>query len=140
MPSDDVVMAWSVDRLGRSLQDLIAFLSELHALKVDLFLKTQGIDTTTPGGKAMFQMMGVPVRIGDRLLVGHPTRRVLPRLQVQRVALADVSAESAYFLERLPVCEFPIYLPVAPRALRARHLDRTLQGFAVDFPHLPTSI
>jgi DNA invertase Pin-like site-specific DNA recombinase len=29
-------MAWSVDRLGRSLQDLIAFLSELHALKVDL--------------------------------------------------------------------------------------------------------
>jgi DNA invertase Pin-like site-specific DNA recombinase len=55
----DVVMAWSVDRLGRSLQDLIAFLSELHALKVDLFLKSQGIDTTTPGGKAMFQMMGV---------------------------------------------------------------------------------
>jgi Resolvase, N terminal domain len=37
--------AWSVDRLGRSLQDLIAFLSELHALKVDLFLKSQGIDT-----------------------------------------------------------------------------------------------
>jgi hypothetical protein len=33
-------------------------LSELHALKVDLFLKSQGIDTTTPGGKAMFQMMG----------------------------------------------------------------------------------
>ena len=55
----DVVMAWSVDRLGHSLQDLIAFLSELHALKVDLFLKSQGIDTTTPGGKAMFQMMGV---------------------------------------------------------------------------------
>ena len=52
-------MAWSVDRLGRSLQDLIAFLSELHALKVDLFLKSQGIDTTSPGGKAMFQMMGV---------------------------------------------------------------------------------
>ena len=47
------------NRLGRSLQDLIAFLSELHALKVDLFLKSQGIDTTTPGGKAMFQMMGV---------------------------------------------------------------------------------
>jgi DNA invertase Pin-like site-specific DNA recombinase len=34
------------DRLGRSLQDLIAFLSDLHALKVDLFLKSQGIDTT----------------------------------------------------------------------------------------------
>ena len=34
----DVVMAWSVDRLGRSLQDLVAFLSELHALRIDLFL------------------------------------------------------------------------------------------------------
>jgi DNA invertase Pin-like site-specific DNA recombinase len=55
----DVVMAWSVDRLGRSLQDLIAFLSELHALRVDLFLHQQGLDTTTPAGKAMFQMLGV---------------------------------------------------------------------------------
>src|SRR5689334_15347513 len=55
----DIVTAWSVDRLGRSLQDLVTFLSDLHALKIDLFLKTQGIDTTTPGGKAMFQKMGV---------------------------------------------------------------------------------
>src|SRR5260370_29900344 len=55
----DVAMAWSVDRLGRSLQDLVGFLSELHALKIDLFLHQQGLDTTTPAGKAMFQMMGV---------------------------------------------------------------------------------
>src|SRR6476469_3048552 len=54
-----MVMAWSVDRLGRSLQDLVGFLSELHALKIDLFLRQQGLDTTTPAGKAMFQMMGV---------------------------------------------------------------------------------
>jgi DNA invertase Pin-like site-specific DNA recombinase len=38
----DMVMAWSVDRLGRSLQDLVGFLSELHALKIDLFLHQQG--------------------------------------------------------------------------------------------------
>ena len=55
----DVVMAWSVDRLSRSLQDLMAFLSELQASKVDLYLDRQGVDTTTPGGKALFQMMGV---------------------------------------------------------------------------------
>jgi DNA invertase Pin-like site-specific DNA recombinase len=55
----DVIMAWSVDRLGRSLQDLVGFLSELHALGIDLFLHQQGLDTTTPAGKAMFQMMGV---------------------------------------------------------------------------------
>jgi DNA invertase Pin-like site-specific DNA recombinase len=52
-------MAWSVDRLGRSLQDLVGFLSELHAVGIDLFLHQQGLDTTTPAGKAMFQMMGV---------------------------------------------------------------------------------
>lgn len=55
----DVVLAWSVDRLGRSLQDLGAFLGELHAVGTDLYLHQQGIDTTTPAGKAMFQMMGV---------------------------------------------------------------------------------
>ena len=53
-----VVMAWNVDRLGRSLKDLVAFLSELHALGIDLFLHQQGLDTTTPAGKAMFQMLG----------------------------------------------------------------------------------
>src|SRR4029450_13045155 len=38
----DVVMAWNVDRLGRSLKDLVAFLSELHALGIDLFLHQIG--------------------------------------------------------------------------------------------------
>src|SRR5262249_16081846 len=55
----EVIMAWSVDRLGRSLQDLVGFLSEIHAFGIDLFLHQQGLDTTTPAGKAMFQMMGV---------------------------------------------------------------------------------
>ena len=55
----ELVAAWSVDRLGRSLQDLVAFLGELHAKRVDLYLHQQGLDTTTPAGKAMFQMMGV---------------------------------------------------------------------------------
>ena len=55
----DMVAAWSVDRLGRSLQDLVAFLGELHGKGVDLYLHQQGIDTTTPAGKMMFQMMGV---------------------------------------------------------------------------------
>jgi DNA invertase Pin-like site-specific DNA recombinase len=45
--------------MGRNLQDLVAFLSELHALGIDLFLHQQGFDTTTSAGKAMFQMMGV---------------------------------------------------------------------------------
>jgi DNA invertase Pin-like site-specific DNA recombinase len=55
----NLVLVWSVDRLGRSLQHLIEFLSELHAKSVDLYLHQQGLDTTTPAGKAMFQMLGV---------------------------------------------------------------------------------
>lgn len=55
----DVVMAWSVDRLGRSLSDLVNGLQDMHGAGVDLFLHQQAIDTTTPAGKAMFQMLGV---------------------------------------------------------------------------------
>lgn len=55
----DVVMVWAVDRLGRSLPDLIGTMQELHGAKVDLFLLQQGLDTTTASGKAMFQMLGV---------------------------------------------------------------------------------
>ena len=55
----ELVAAWSVDRLGRSLPDLVAFLGELHALGVDLYLHQQAVDTTTPAGRALFQMMSV---------------------------------------------------------------------------------
>jgi DNA invertase Pin-like site-specific DNA recombinase len=55
----DGVMAWSVDRLGRSLQQLVGLLSDLQAKRVDLYLHQQGVDTSTPAGKAMFQMCGV---------------------------------------------------------------------------------
>ena len=55
----DVAMVWAVDRIGRSLGDLVATLNELHGAKVDLFLHQQAIDTTTPAGRAMFGMLGV---------------------------------------------------------------------------------
>ena len=55
----DMVASWSVDRLGRSLTDLLAILQGLQDKGVDLFLHQQGLDTTTTAGKAMFQMLGV---------------------------------------------------------------------------------
>ena len=55
----DMVAAWSVDRLGRSLQHLIPFLADLQAKGIGLFLLRQGLDTSTPSGRAMFQMLGV---------------------------------------------------------------------------------
>lgn len=55
----DLVATWSVDRLGRSLPDLVALLGELQGRGVDLFLHQQALDTSTPGGRMMFQMLGV---------------------------------------------------------------------------------
>jgi DNA invertase Pin-like site-specific DNA recombinase len=55
----DVLAAWSVDRLGRSLQDLLHTLQELHGVGCDLYLHRQALDTRTPSGRAMFQMLGV---------------------------------------------------------------------------------
>jgi DNA invertase Pin-like site-specific DNA recombinase len=70
----DMVMAWSVDRLGRSLQDLVGFLSDLHAYGIDLFLHQQGLDTTTPSGGMMFQMMGVFAEF-ERAMIQERVRR-----------------------------------------------------------------
>ena len=55
----NMIAAWSVDRLGRSMQDLVSFLTDLQALGCNLYLHQQALDTTTPSGRAMFQMCGV---------------------------------------------------------------------------------
>jgi DNA invertase Pin-like site-specific DNA recombinase len=55
----DMIAAWATDRLGRSLADLVSFLGDLQAKGVDLYLHQQAIDTSTPSGKALFQMCGV---------------------------------------------------------------------------------
>lgn len=78
----DQVAAWSVDRLGRSVQDLIGFLAELHAKGVDLYLHQQGIDTSTPAGKAMFQMMGVFAEF-ERALIVERVKSGLARARSQ---------------------------------------------------------
>jgi DNA invertase Pin-like site-specific DNA recombinase len=78
----DQVAAWSVDRLGRSLQELIALLGELHAKGVDLYLHQQGIDTGTPAGKAMFQMMGVFAEF-ERAMIVERVKAGLSRARSQ---------------------------------------------------------
>src|SRR6195256_2412927 len=88
----DIVMAWSVDRLGRSLQDLIGFLSELHSLGIDLVLHQQGIDTTTPAGKAMFQMMGVFAEF-ERAMIQERVRAGLARAKSEGKRLGSPSEQ-----------------------------------------------
>jgi DNA invertase Pin-like site-specific DNA recombinase len=55
----DMVASWAVDRLGRSLQNLVGFLTEINAKGVDLYLHQQALDTSTPSGRAMFGMLSV---------------------------------------------------------------------------------
>src|SRR5205085_12662643 len=78
----DQVAAWSVDRLGRSLQELVALLGELHAKGVDLYLHQQGLDTSTPAGKAMFQMLGVFAEF-ERAMIVERVKAGLPRARSQ---------------------------------------------------------
>ena len=98
----DIVAAWSVCRLGRSLSDLIGLLGELQARDVDLFLHQQALDTSTPSGRMLFGMLGVfsefeRAMIRDRVLAGLDRARAAgkrlgrPRttpFQVQRIRLA----------------------------------------------------
>jgi DNA invertase Pin-like site-specific DNA recombinase len=55
----DMVAAWSVDRLGRSLQHLVQLFGEFQSLGVDLYLHQQHVDSSTPSGRALLQMSGV---------------------------------------------------------------------------------
>lgn len=71
----DQIMAWSVDRLGRSLPHLVSFLGDIQAKGVDLYLHQQGLDTSTPSGRMLFQMLGVfaefeRAMIRERIMAG----------------------------------------------------------------------
>ena len=78
----DVIMTWSVDRFGRSLQHLVEFLGEIHAKGVDLYCHQQGVDTTTPSGKAMFQMCGVFAEF-ERAMIQDRVKAGLARAKAQ---------------------------------------------------------
>jgi DNA invertase Pin-like site-specific DNA recombinase len=71
----DIVAAWSVCRLGRSLPDLIGLLDELQSRDIDLYLHQQALDTSTPSGRMLFGMLSVfsefeRAMIRDRVMAG----------------------------------------------------------------------
>jgi len=53
-----LVAVWSLDRLGRSLQNLLETVNELHSVGVDLYIHQQALDTSTPAGKLAFSVFG----------------------------------------------------------------------------------
>ncbi len=85
-----MVMAWSVYRLGRSLVDLLATLQELHAKDVDLYLHQQGLDTSTPSGRAM---MGAFSEF-ERAMIQERARAGLARAKEDGVTLGRPTLET----------------------------------------------
>jgi DNA invertase Pin-like site-specific DNA recombinase len=69
----DTLIVWKLDRLGRSLRDLIAMLDDLRARGVKFHSLTEAIDTATPTGRAMWQMTGVLAEL-ERSLISERTR------------------------------------------------------------------
>jgi DNA invertase Pin-like site-specific DNA recombinase len=82
----NMIAAWSVDRLGRSLQDLVGLLNELQSLKCDLYLHQQALDTSTPSGRAMFQMCGVFAEF-ERAMIRERVNAGLARARSKGVRL-----------------------------------------------------
>lgn len=74
----DMVASWSVCRLGRSLQHLVSLLGDLDARGVDLYLHVQAIDTSTPSGRALFQMLGVFAEF-ERAMISQRVKAGLAR-------------------------------------------------------------
>jgi DNA invertase Pin-like site-specific DNA recombinase len=87
----DVVMAWSIDRLGPSLPRLLETLAYFHRAKFDLYLLQQGIDTTTPHGRELLRM----VEVFTEFERGISRERVLANLERARTAGRHVGRPKA---------------------------------------------
>lgn len=96
----DKVMAWSVDRLGRSMQDLLTFMVELKAKGVDLYLHQQHLDTSTPAGKAMFQMCGVFAEF-EREMIRERVNSGLARAKAQGTKLGRPRRDDAKLVAKI---------------------------------------
>jgi len=79
----EMCAAWSVCRLGRSLQHLVGLLGDLNAKGIDLYLHVQGIDTSTPSGRAMFGMLSVFAEL-ERSLVSERVKTALARVRLTK--------------------------------------------------------
>ena len=90
----DVVMVWSIDRLGRSLQNLMEILNDLKSKNIDLYMDQQAIDTTTPTGSLMFAMIGAFAEfersiIRERVISGLDNARKKGRIGGRPTNLTD---------------------------------------------------
>ena len=76
----DRILVWDVSRLGRSLQHLVEFLNEALTTRTDLYIHQSGLDTSTPSGRMMFQIIGVFAEF-ERTIISERVRAGLQRAQ-----------------------------------------------------------
>lgn len=75
-----MVAVWSIDRLSRSLSDLLVFLELCSKNGVELYFHQQGLDTSKPAGRALFQMVGVFAEFEREII----RERIMAGLEVAR--------------------------------------------------------
>jgi DNA invertase Pin-like site-specific DNA recombinase len=101
----DVMVCWRLDRLGRNLKHLIAFLEDLHALGIAFVSLNEGIDATTPAGRLQMHILGAiaefeRARIAERVRLGlarvkaQGKRLGRPRVRVDEDDVAGVAGLS----------------------------------------------
>ena len=86
----DLIAVWSLDRLGRSLQDLVEIVNELQAVGVDLYIHQQALDTSTPAGKLAFSVFGALAEY-ERELIRERVRAGIERARRNGVKLGRPS-------------------------------------------------
>lgn len=78
----DALVVWKLDRLGRSLKHLISLIEELNALGIQFISYTEGMDTTTPSGKLLFNVIG-SIAAFERDLIRERVKAGLQRAKAQ---------------------------------------------------------
>ena len=90
----DVLMVWAIDRLGRSLVDLLHTIQNLEAVGVDLFIDQQNIDTTTPMGKLVFSITGAFAEF-ERSMIQERIKAGIKRAQAKGVKFGRPKVSAA---------------------------------------------
>lgn len=99
----DTLVVWRLDRLGRSLKDLLTIVEDLNAREIQFKSLTENIDTTSSGGKLIFSIFGAIAEferqiIRDRTLAGLASARARGRKGGRRQSISDKKVAAAHQL------------------------------------------
>ena len=126
----DLVAAWSVDRLGRSLQDLVGFLSDIQSRGVDLYLHQQALDTSTPSGRMLFQLLGVFAEF-ERAMIVARVKAGLART-TKRLGRAPIETDKRESVQAMLAAGVGVREAARRSGLSATSVSRVKRGLAVE--------